>query len=612
NYFISGVPGISIEKLTNGVDADIPSEAVEIAAGDVVTWTYQVTNTGSTTFAQADVSITDDNGTPGDASDDFSPMLAVASDVGSDGLLSPGEVWTYTATDTALSLRTDRETQVLWLDGNSPLDGPDGNIRDYFVADVSITARAYSKDDSGVYDPAYLGAFSGGLGVTDTSEGDGTSGTHRVDNLHRENFVVFTFSEPVVVDSAFLDSVVHDSDLSVWLGTVGDPLSVAANLGDSVLDSLISETNNTAIGSARWADFNAAGAQANVLVLAASLADDTPDDRFKISKLKFDTVANAIYGNLATVDADSVSDSDPSHYQNPEPEAVDIMFEAEDYEWADHPWTKFHDSDASGGQALVAPNHTGSHYDSPPHGKRVKYQFDVDVSARYELSAIVKAVSGRDNSVWVRVDGGDWIQWHTPVTGSEYALHEVTQGWDRHAITFDLDVGEHMLEVRVREDGTVLDKWVFAPQDKTTIQIDAADPDSINGDWEIRVDSDGNEYVVAADGSGPNYHTPPAGDELTYDFELSRAGTFSIAALVGASSNSTNSFWVAVNDGEWVQWHLAVTGSGTSWQTVTDGFEKSEVTFDLEAGIHSLKIKVREAGTRLDQIMITNDPGKLP
>ncbi len=55
-------PGIDIEKATNGSDADGVSDAdvPQIAAGDVVTWTYVVTNTGDVPFAATDVDVADD------------------------------------------------------------------------------------------------------------------------------------------------------------------------------------------------------------------------------------------------------------------------------------------------------------------------------------------------------------------------------------------------------------------------------------------------------------------------------------------------------------------------------------------------------------------------
>jgi hypothetical protein len=63
-------PAIDIEKHTNGVDADNPT-GPEVPAGSLVTWTYTVTNTGP--HELFGVSVVDDNGTPSDTSDDFSP-----------------------------------------------------------------------------------------------------------------------------------------------------------------------------------------------------------------------------------------------------------------------------------------------------------------------------------------------------------------------------------------------------------------------------------------------------------------------------------------------------------------------------------------------------------
>jgi hypothetical protein len=70
NYF--GVSdqqiSITLQKYSNGLDADT-APGLYVLVGSTVTWTYTFTNTGSVPLS--DVTITDDNGTPGDTSDDF-------------------------------------------------------------------------------------------------------------------------------------------------------------------------------------------------------------------------------------------------------------------------------------------------------------------------------------------------------------------------------------------------------------------------------------------------------------------------------------------------------------------------------------------------------------
>lgn len=723
NYVVNGTPGIDIEKLTNDVQADLPSEAVEIAAGDTVTWTYVVTNTGTTSFVESEVVVVDDAGTPGDTSDDFSPTLLSASDVGGDGVLSPGEQWTYVFSSTAEAVTTAGSTETVYLTGSSSLDGPDGNVRTYSAGGVTINASGYSRDGAGVWQDAFLGEYSSGLGVTDRSEGGGGNGQHRVDNIGRLNYVLFEFSEQVVVDAAFLDSVVGDSDLSIWIGNSSDLSSSGLPLSDAALSNLgYYETSMASNDLARWANFNASGVAGNVLVLAAWVDDATPEDCFKIRKIKFETIGQGVYGNIGTVTAGDVSDSDPSHYTNPAPApsgvigdkvwrdldrdgkqdagepgvggvtvnlldaggnqiattttngdglyeftglaagdyrvkfelpndhvftrlrsdisdgidsdanqttgqshlisledhqidrsvdagiyqaAVDVMFEAEHYEWLDHPWQVKCSSSASGGKYLVAPNGTGSYYNSPPYGRKVKYVFDVDSNGRYELSALLKAKSSKDNSVWFRVDGGGWKQWHTPVTGYDWQWHAATNGWDHDSVAFNLDAGQHTLELKVREDGTKFDKFMVSKLSTTTVVIDALDT-TLNSSWQVDVDDDGNEFLVAV--GGTHYHAPPTGGELTYDFTLAEGGTFEMHALVSAANGGDNSIWVQIDGGDWIEWHLTVTGDGVfTWQTVTDGWGQTEVDFDLAAGNHTLKLKVREDGTKIDKIIITDD-----
>ena len=173
--------------------------------------------------------------------------------------------------------------------GNTASTGTAGNIRTFTVNGISVKASAFSRVNgaNGAWANAYLGLYGPGLGVTDSSE-SGNDPTHKVDNIGgRNNYVLFEFSKPVVIDRVFLDAIGADSDMSVWIGTKTDPFNNHLTLNDALLSSLGFHEDNltSATVTSRWADINGANVSGNVLVIAAWDADDTPEDAFKISKL---------------------------------------------------------------------------------------------------------------------------------------------------------------------------------------------------------------------------------------------------------------------------------------------------------------------------------------
>ncbi|MBL8375444.1 SdrD B-like domain-containing protein [Accumulibacter sp.] len=280
-----------------------------------MTWTYKVTNTGNTNFAKADIAIVDDNGTSANTADDMSiangKIIYQSGDDG-DNVLEAGESWLYKATGTVQSLGGLGTAATIDFSGSSATDGTDGNTRSYTAGGVTVDANAWSRTKgTDTWQKAWLGSYGGGLGVTDSSE-SGSGDTHTVDNNGRDNYVVFQFSQNVVVDRAFLGYVVGDSDMTVYVGSSTAPITSMSN---AVLSGMsLKEFNDTGSASTRWADFNAGNVQGNVLILAAR-DDGHSADYFKIEQLVFQAVeAGGVYANKATVTAGGLSDSDLSHY----------------------------------------------------------------------------------------------------------------------------------------------------------------------------------------------------------------------------------------------------------------------------------------------------------
>lgn len=89
---LDGPPVLVLQKTTNGVDADEPP-GVMLLAGEMVTWTYTITNLGTVSITSLMVT---------DSSPGVTPTFVAGDDL-NPGIFDPGEVWTYRATGIAIS-----------------------------------------------------------------------------------------------------------------------------------------------------------------------------------------------------------------------------------------------------------------------------------------------------------------------------------------------------------------------------------------------------------------------------------------------------------------------------------------------------------------------------
>lgn len=119
-------PVLTIEKATNGQDADTPTGPY-LRVGDPVTWTYVVQNTGPVTATNVTVTDNIAGVTP----------VYVSGDTNNDGQLVPGEIWSYRATGIATA---GQYSNIGTVQGTSP-DGETVTAQDpshYFGFSAAI------------------------------------------------------------------------------------------------------------------------------------------------------------------------------------------------------------------------------------------------------------------------------------------------------------------------------------------------------------------------------------------------------------------------------------------------------------------------------------------
>ncbi|WP_437751695.1 hypothetical protein [Sorangium sp. So ce1389] len=95
-------------------------------------------------------------------------------------------------------------------------------------------------------------------------------------------------------------------------------------------------------------------------------------------------------------------------------------------------------------------------------------------------------------------------------------------------------------------------------------------------------------------------------DQVYCLFQITKAGTYQITARVaeGPDGGSDNSWWIRVDDEPLEGYRYDMTGSEFHVDIVSDtsGSEPKPLTFELDAGEHSVSFGCREDGAKLDWV----------
>ena len=142
--------------------------------------------------------------------------------------------------------------------------------------------------------------------------------------------------------------------------------------------------------------------------------------------------------------------------------------------------------------------------------------------------------------------------------------------------------------------------------------LEAEDGDTVVSPLEIATDKNASNdrFIYAPNGTG-NEYTPGSTIMATYRVHISQAGEYILWGRVQALDGRDNSFFVQINDNLDNLWEVE-TGDYWYWDKVTDRDNLDPVRFILKSGVHTIKIKLREDGTKLDKLLLTNNVDFVP
>lgn len=120
-------------------------------------------------------------------------------------------------------------------------------------------------------------------------------------------------------------------------------------------------------------------------------------------------------------------------------------------------------------------------------------------------------------------------------------------------------------------------------------------------------------YTWIPNGRGDIFDPAEDGGYAEYTFEVSAAGNYVVWGRVISNTGGDDSFFVSMDGSEYALWDTQRGGTETwVWDQVSNRNGAAPVLFYLEAGEHTLILKQREDGTKIDRIFITNDMEYVP
>jgi tetratricopeptide (TPR) repeat protein len=141
--------------------------------------------------------------------------------------------------------------------------------------------------------------------------------------------------------------------------------------------------------------------------------------------------------------------------------------------------------------------------------------------------------------------------------------------------------------------------------------LEAEQADIIVDPLQVANDENASEgkFIYAPNGTKNQY--APSSIMATYTVTISRAGEYILWGRVQARDGNGDSFFIQIDKNPDNLWEIQM-GNYWHWDKVNDRDNLDPVRFILKSGIHTIKVKLREDGTKLDKMVLTNNIGFVP
>lgn len=181
-----------------------------------------------------------------------------------------------------------------------------------------------------------------------------------------------------------------------------------------------------------------------------------------------------------------------------------------------------------------------------------------------------------------------------------------------------LELGKHIFALTVTDNDGATASSTFTVNvynnNSTECWLEAECASIVGENWDIIQNSavsEGKYLTVKNEFESAPSPTADTTQHLTYSFTVEESGTYKVWGRILVPSPNDDSFWVRVDNGEWVNWNSIPGGSSWAWDDVHNQSNESTMFYTLEPGNHTLYICYRENGAAIDKLYITNT-GKVP